>query len=251
MRPSGTGQRRGEARSGCGRGDGRDVRVGQVEHVPWVAAALGLRYLDTGAMYRAMTWWMLENGVDTEDPAAVAARVDEPVLVSGTDPAHPTITVGGTDVAEAIRSQRVTSAVSAVSAVPEVRARLLVEQRDAIGRRRHRRGGARHRHHGGPVGGRQQLRPGWAGEVPDLGAVGGQAGRERAVRGEAGAETRGPLHLTRMATGPPHPPSPRGETRPARLTGKSNPQVTVTVRSSVSTGLPAPSDGSSSLIRTV
>ena len=98
-----------------------------------VAAALGLRYLDTGAMYRAMTWWMLENGVDTEDPAAVAARVDEPVLVSGTDPAHPTITVGGTDVAEAIRSQRVTSAVSAVSAVPEVRARLLVEQRDAIG----------------------------------------------------------------------------------------------------------------------
>ena len=43
-----------------------------------VAAALGLRYLDTGAMYRAMTWWMLENGVDTEDPAAVAARVDEP-----------------------------------------------------------------------------------------------------------------------------------------------------------------------------
>ena len=98
-----------------------------------VAAALGLRYLDTGAMYRAMTWWMLENGVDTEDPAAVAARVDEPVLVSGTDPANPTMTVGGTDVAEAIRSQRVTSAVSAVSAVPEVRARLLVEQRDAIG----------------------------------------------------------------------------------------------------------------------
>ncbi len=98
-----------------------------------VAAALGLRYLDTGAMYRAITWWMLENGVDPEDPAAVAARVDEPVLVSGTDPANPTMTVGGTDVAEAIRSQRVTSAVSAVSAVPEVRARLLVEQRDAIG----------------------------------------------------------------------------------------------------------------------
>ena len=98
-----------------------------------VAAALGLRYLDTGAMYRAMTWWMLENGIDTEDPDAVAARVDEPLLVSGTDPARPTITVGGTDVAEAIRTQRVTSAVSAVSAVPEVRARLLVEQRDAIG----------------------------------------------------------------------------------------------------------------------
>jgi cytidylate kinase len=98
-----------------------------------VAAALGLRYLDTGAMYRAMTWWMLENGVDTEDPDAVAARVDEPLLVSGTDPARPTITVGGTDVAEAIRTQPVTSAVSAVSAVPEVRARLLREQQDVIG----------------------------------------------------------------------------------------------------------------------
>ena len=54
-----------------------------------VASRLGLRYLDTGAMYRAMTWWMLENGVDTEDPDAVAAHADEPVLVSGTDPRGP------------------------------------------------------------------------------------------------------------------------------------------------------------------
>ena len=109
---------------------------------------------------------------------------------------------------------------------------------------------------GGPARGRQQLRTGWAGEVPDLGAVGGEAGRERAVRGEAGAETRGPLHLTRMAIRPAAPPSPRGETRPVRLAGKpgdpaSPAQVIVNVRSSVSTGLPAPSDGSSSLIRTV
>ncbi len=66
-----------------------------------VASRLGLRYLDTGAMYRAMTWWMLENGVDTEDADAVAAHADEPVLVSGTDPENPTITVGETDVAEA------------------------------------------------------------------------------------------------------------------------------------------------------
>ena len=98
-----------------------------------VAARLGLRYLDTGAMYRAMTWWMLENDVDTEDADAVAAQADRPVLVSGTDPSSPTITVGGTDVADAIRSQRVTSAVSAVSAVPAIRARLLTEQQEAIG----------------------------------------------------------------------------------------------------------------------
>ena len=51
-----------------------------------VARALGLRYLDTGAMYRAMTWWMLEHGVPVEDAAAVAARAAEPVIESGTDP---------------------------------------------------------------------------------------------------------------------------------------------------------------------
>ena len=98
-----------------------------------VAARLGLRYLDTGAMFRAMTWWMLERGVDVDDPGAVAAEADAPVLVSGTDPDAPTIRVGETDVAVPIRSQEVTSAVSAVSAVPEVRARLLREQRDIIG----------------------------------------------------------------------------------------------------------------------
>jgi cytidylate kinase len=94
---------------------------------------LGLRYLDTGAMFRAMTWWMLEHGVDTEDAEAVAARADAPLLVSGTDPQAPTITVDGTDVADPIRGAAVTSAVSAVSAVPAVRARLLREQRDIIG----------------------------------------------------------------------------------------------------------------------
>jgi cytidylate kinase len=98
-----------------------------------VAARLGLRYLDTGAMFRAMTWWLLQHGVDVHDPAAVAAHVDRPVLVSGTDPLAPTITVDGTDVAGPIRSAEVTSAVSAVSAVPEVRARLLRDQRSIIG----------------------------------------------------------------------------------------------------------------------
>jgi cytidylate kinase len=76
---------------------------------------------------------MLEHDVDVHDADAVARHVDRPVLVSGTDPAAPTITVDGTDVAAAIREQAVTSAVSAVSAVPRVRERLLVEQRDVIG----------------------------------------------------------------------------------------------------------------------
>ncbi|MGN6129576.1 MAG: (d)CMP kinase [Nocardioidaceae bacterium] len=98
-----------------------------------VARRLGLRYLDTGAMYRAMTWWMLENGVDVNDPDAVAAHADRPVVVSGTDPDKPTITVDGIDVAAPIRGPEVTAAVSAVSAVPAVRRRLLVEQHDVIG----------------------------------------------------------------------------------------------------------------------
>jgi len=97
-----------------------------------VAARLGLRYLDTGAMYRAMTWWMLRHDVPVDDPAAVAARCGDPVIGSGTDPAAPTITVDGADVAAAIRTPEVTGAVSAVSAVPQVRARLLDLQREAI-----------------------------------------------------------------------------------------------------------------------
>jgi len=97
-----------------------------------VADRLGLRYLDTGAMYRAMTWWMLRHDVDVLDPDLVAERCLEPRIESGTDPLAPTITVDGEDVATAIRQPDVNAAVSPVSAVPEVRARLLRIQRAAI-----------------------------------------------------------------------------------------------------------------------
>lgn len=98
-----------------------------------VARALGLRYLDTGAMYRAMTWWMLRAGVPVADPAAVAARAGEPELISGTDPAAPAIRVDGVDVSGPIRGDDVTAAVSAVAAVPAVRERLVALQRQIIG----------------------------------------------------------------------------------------------------------------------
>ncbi|MEU1721120.1 (d)CMP kinase [Nonomuraea sp. NPDC005692] len=98
-----------------------------------VARALGLRYLDTGAMYRAMTWWMLRQGVDLADPEAVAARCGEPSIVSGTDPEGPTIVVDGVDVGGPIRESEVTGAVSAVAAVPEVRRRLVALQREIAG----------------------------------------------------------------------------------------------------------------------
>ena len=99
-----------------------------------VAAQLGLSYLDTGAQYRAITWWMVNNGIDLTDPTAVAAVAGKADIVSGTDPAAPTITVDGVDVAAAIRTQEVTSKVSAVSAVPEVRARITELQRSLAAR---------------------------------------------------------------------------------------------------------------------
>jgi len=98
-----------------------------------VATRLGLRYLDTGAQFRAVTAWMLGQGIDFEDASAIAARAGDPDVVSGTDPQNPTITVDGQDVAVAIRSQEVTDHVSAVASVPEVRERLLEIQRSIIG----------------------------------------------------------------------------------------------------------------------
>ena len=97
-----------------------------------VARALDLDYLDTGAMYRAMAWYMLDRGVDVADPAAVAALADQPMLASTTDPDAPTIAVDGVDVSEPIRGEAVTGAVSPVAAVPEVRARLVDIQRAVV-----------------------------------------------------------------------------------------------------------------------
>jgi cytidylate kinase len=94
-----------------------------------VAAQLGLSYLDTGAQYRAITWWMVSNGIDVTDASAIAAAAEKPEIISGTDPSAPTISVDGTDVAGPIRTQEVTAKVSAVSAVPEVRARITELQR--------------------------------------------------------------------------------------------------------------------------
>src|SRR5947208_7917835 len=97
-----------------------------------VARALGLRYLDTGSMYRALTWWLLDRGADTTDPEVVARLAAEPVIEVGTDPAAPWTRVDGADVSEAIRTREVTGAVSAVAAVPQVRTRLIAMQREII-----------------------------------------------------------------------------------------------------------------------
>ncbi|QDW64694.1 cytidylate kinase [Oerskovia sp. KBS0722] len=97
-----------------------------------VAQRLGTAYLDTGAMYRAATWWCLEEGVDLADQAAVAAAVDVMPLVMGIDPAAPTVHVDGTDVGEAIRTTEISTAVSAVATNLAVRAELRRLQRVII-----------------------------------------------------------------------------------------------------------------------
>ena len=100
-----------------------------------VASQLGLTYLDTGAMYRAVTWAVVQAGIDPDDAEAVADFMDgdrAPQVVSGTDPQNPSIMVDGIDVAEEIRGATVTDAVSAVSAVPTVRAHLVDRQRHHV-----------------------------------------------------------------------------------------------------------------------
>ena len=97
-----------------------------------VADQLGLSYLDTGAMYRAMTWWVLREGIDPQDASAVAAIADKPILTPMTNPLAPALSIDGVDVTEAVRGTDVTESVSFVARVPEVRARLVREQQRVV-----------------------------------------------------------------------------------------------------------------------
>ena len=97
-----------------------------------VAARLGLAYLDTGAMYRAATWWCVDQGVDLDDAEAVAATVHGLVLELDLNPRFPTFVVAGTDVGTAIRASEISEVVSRVAGNLEVRADLGARQRRVI-----------------------------------------------------------------------------------------------------------------------
>lgn len=97
-----------------------------------VASQLGAGYLDTGAMYRSLTWWCRHSEVDLGDQAAVtAAALDFPLEI-GDDPRVPSVHVDGTDIAEAIRSSEISGLVSTVATVPEVRTEMQRRQRELI-----------------------------------------------------------------------------------------------------------------------
>jgi cytidylate kinase len=100
-----------------------------------LASRLGFRYLDTGAMYRALTWLALEQGTSLEDSAGLATLADANAVTF--DPGGG-VAIGGRDVAEEIRGARIDRVVSTVARHPEVRAVMrerqqeLAEEGDAV-----------------------------------------------------------------------------------------------------------------------
>lgn len=90
-----------------------------------VAALLEWSFLDTGAMYRAVTWEALRRGVDVYDTDALAQLADGVALTT-----LPRVTVDGRDVQDEIRSDEVNVAVSVVAANPRVRSSMVARQRE-------------------------------------------------------------------------------------------------------------------------
>jgi cytidylate kinase len=94
------------------------------------AREVGYRFCDTGLLYRAVTWLAEARGVPVDDPASLVALVGEVQLASDDGGRLSRVVVGGTDHTDDVRSPAVDAAVSAVSAIGDVRAALLQRQRD-------------------------------------------------------------------------------------------------------------------------
>ena len=94
-----------------------------------VARALGIRYIDTGAMYRSVAWLALRQGVDLRDERAVASIAASASIEFVPANSRQAVVVNGTDVTEAIRTPEVSEAASVVSAHPAVRHAMVALQR--------------------------------------------------------------------------------------------------------------------------
>ena len=97
-----------------------------------VARRNGLAYLDTGAMYRAATWWVLQQGVDLQDEQAVVETVKTLPLIVPIDPDDQTQICNGTDISADIRTPELSAVVSTVSSYFPVRDILIAIQREII-----------------------------------------------------------------------------------------------------------------------
>lgn len=106
-----------------------------------VAQRLDLAYLDTGAMYRALTWWCAQQGIDLADEAAVARAAKKLPLHMGTNPNSSSVQVAGVVIDEAIRTSEISESVSQVATNLEVRSELCDRQRALIAESAERSGG--------------------------------------------------------------------------------------------------------------
>lgn len=95
-----------------------------------LAARLGIAYLDTGAMYRAITLAIIESGVNPGDLQALSALLHKTDLKLNCGPTHVRVSLNGRDVTEAVRQPEVTSRASQVAQIPLVRERLITMQRE-------------------------------------------------------------------------------------------------------------------------
>jgi CMP/dCMP kinase len=94
------------------------------------AREVGYRFFDTGLLYRAVTWLAEERGVSVDDPEGLVDLVDDVELAADAGGRLSRVRVDGVDHTDDVRAPAVEAAVSAVSAVPEVRESLLSRQRD-------------------------------------------------------------------------------------------------------------------------
>lgn len=93
---------------------------------------LGLVMVNSGQMYRAVTWRVLEDGIDPKDSATVVAALQDMSFECGVEGLSSTIRINDIDPGEALRSEAVNRHVSAISAIPEVRAQLVALQREYL-----------------------------------------------------------------------------------------------------------------------
>jgi cytidylate kinase len=95
-----------------------------------LARRLGFLYVNSGAMYRAVTWFLIEHGTSPLDPPAIAAALRKMDFTCGVSEGHSTISIDGVNPAPYLCDDAVNTSVSAVSSIPEVRRLLVERQRD-------------------------------------------------------------------------------------------------------------------------